>query len=51
MILSTPKDYSRAHWLEEFFFLNAHLQALLENGMYAYRTSPLGTEKYFEAHK
>jgi hypothetical protein len=53
-LCSTLQVYSQAHWVEQFFFLNAHLLAPLEKGIRPSRTSPelaLGTEKYFEALK
>ena len=37
---STPQVKSQAQWVKQFFFLNAHLLAPLENGMYLSHTSP-----------
>jgi len=46
-LCSTPQVYSDVHWVEQFFFLNAHLLTPLENAMYPSSTSP----EFLRAHK
>jgi hypothetical protein len=45
-LCSTPKVYSLAHWVEQFFFLNAHLIAPPKN-----RMIPLNSPESLSAQK